>query len=175
LKKELLIPATKAFFPIALLIGLQWVDIKELGLSHIIELLFAVSFSFCVFFVLYLRTLILKADNRNEKVDMGDETTGRIKKEDADVKTVEQHDRSVLVKQMMELVAFSAVTYYTKAPTAMVMQTVTMPWRMVDSNLTKIYIWKMEAKGPLQRPWGSLFSASEAQFKKSVTDAKKGK
>merc|ERR1712110_38597 len=77
MSNDLLMSGMRSFWPIALLVALQYVDIKEMGLFGVLQLFFALSFAFCVVFAFYVRSLILKAANGDEKVDLRDEDTGK--------------------------------------------------------------------------------------------------
>jgi hypothetical protein len=161
-RKSLIISGIKAIWPILLMICLQFIDIKEQGLLGLLQVLFALSQAFCVFFIIHMRKLIIKANN-GDKVAVGDEAI-----------TAAEYDRKKLIEQMFQICCGAVVTYAThlsKGYTApMALQLFMSPFRLLDSNLAKIYIWGMEATGPLQRPWSSPFGSLDAKAKQ---DSKK--
>merc|ERR1712151_1387583 len=158
-----------AFGPIFLMIALQYVDLKELGLDGVMTILFALTFAFSVIWSMYMRTLIMNSPSRNDPVDsLRDDSTGKLDKEHSETTTVEMHDRRELVKQVFRLCIFTLVTFYTKAITPMVMQTVMMPYTLLDSNLAKVYIWGKEPTGMLKRPWRGISAGIGDQIERSV-------
>merc|ERR1712107_624130 len=102
---EVLTNVVKFCLPIALLTTLQRVDIRAMGLFGVLEVLFALSFAFCVVLAFYMRALIKKAPDGDEKVDLRNEETGK-SAVDAKITTVAEHDRTELVKHMLEMALF---------------------------------------------------------------------
>merc|ERR1739845_44268 len=108
-----------------------------------------------------------KADNKDVKVDM--------ENGDGEVRTIENHDRLELMKQLFPFVVITMVTYFTKAATPMVMQTVMMPMHLLSCNLAKVYVWKQEATGALKRPWKDRVTTFMDRVQKSSDKAQKEK
>lgn len=173
--KDLMMSALKALLPIALMIGLQYIDFNEMGLLTPIQIVWAVSQAVSMFVLMSMKFSILKAKDKDEIVDLRDAATGKTD-DITKTLTVSDYDRKELVKQLFQLCCITMISYFGHMKqgytTPMVLQTVMSPYQVMDSNLARIYIRGMEPKGELKRPWANQFSGMGAK-KEDQQDAKK--